>query len=234
MKVEVTHLQKITLTAAQEARLIRLGSATIYEAAGQTGAVDSALRPIDPQMTVVGTAFTVDVEPGDNLMVHLGVVAASPGDVLVVNANGCLDAGPWGDVLTIAAQAAGIRGLVIDGAVRDSSAIIDAGFSTFARGLCIRGTTKTRDGSVGGDIDLAGTRIATGDIIVGDRDGLVVIPKDDYESILARAESRFETELAYREQLLSGATTIDLLGLEPTLKALGHELTAPSRDESSS
>ncbi|MCZ3100005.1 RraA family protein, partial [Acinetobacter baumannii] len=93
----------------------------------QQGAVDPRIAALDPGMRLAGPALTVDIRPGDNLMIHYALTKARPGDVLVVDAKGFADAGPWGDVLTFAAQTIGLAGLVIDGAVRDASSIVEMG-----------------------------------------------------------------------------------------------------------
>lgn len=203
-------------------RLLKLGTATVYEAQGQRGSIASEIRPLDPAMKLVGTALTVNTTPGDNLMFHQAVLMARPGDVLIVDAKGFTDAGPWGDVLTLAAQQAGIAGLVIDGSVRDSEAIIDAGFPVFSRGISIRGTTKVDPGQVGGTINLAGTLVDRDDVIIGDRDGLVVVKAADVLDSLAKAEAREAKEEEFRRRILDeGASTAELLGLLPTLQRYG-------------
>jgi 4-hydroxy-4-methyl-2-oxoglutarate aldolase len=117
--------------------LRKLGAATVYEAQGASGAMDGGIKPIDPRSRLVGPAFTVDIRPADNLMLHYALLKAKPGDVLVVDAKGFLEAGPWGDVLTAQAMRMGLAGLLIDGAVRDADAIVAAGFPVFCRGLSI-------------------------------------------------------------------------------------------------
>ncbi|MFE4542288.1 RraA family protein [Arthrobacter sp. NPDC056727] len=209
-------------TDADLQRLLKLGTATVYEAQGQRGSVASEIRPLDPAMKLVGTALTVSTTPGDNLMFHQAVLMACPGDVLIVDAKGFTDAGPWGDVLTLAAQQAGIAGLVIDGSVRDSEAIIDAGFPVFSRGISIRGTTKVDPGQIGGTINLAGTLVDRGDIIIGDRDGLVVVKAADVLDSLRKAEEREAKEEEFRRRILDeGASTAELLGLLPILQRYG-------------
>lgn len=198
-------------------RLAELGSATIYEAQGQRGAVDERIRPIDPSMILVGPALTVDAGPADNLMLHAALHHAQPGNILVADARGFTRAGAWGDVLTTAAQHVGIAGLVINGAVRDADQIVDAGFPVFALGLSIRGTGKTYRGSVGEPIDLAGQPVRRGDIIVGDRDGLVVIAADELDRSLELANKREAAEDAYRRKIDQGVPTTELLGLAGTL-----------------
>ncbi|MDE2455701.1 MAG: hypothetical protein KGL43_19100, partial [Burkholderiales bacterium] len=96
-------------------QLRALGSATVYEAQGARGALDAGIKPLDTRSRLVGRALTVDTRPADNLMLHYALLKAVPGDVLVVDAKGFLEAGPWGDVLTAAAIKAGIAGLVING-----------------------------------------------------------------------------------------------------------------------
>ncbi|WP_104177320.1 RraA family protein [Cryobacterium sp. Y50] len=199
-------------------RLLRSGTATIYEAQGQRGALDSELRPLDPSMKVVGPALTVDTQPGDNLTIHAALPRAVPGEVLVINAHGAVSCGPWGDILTAAAMQAGIAGLVIDGAVRDTAAIIATGFPVFARGVSIRGTTKSRWGTVGQPINLAGTTISNGDIVVGDRDGLVVVDAAALEKVAQATFDRDAIEQDYRAKILTGISTAELLGLVPTIR----------------
>ncbi|KUM36352.1 4-carboxy-4-hydroxy-2-oxoadipate aldolase/oxaloacetate decarboxylase [Arthrobacter sp. EpRS71] len=217
-----TNAEVSEYTHEQLQRLKQLGTATVYEAQGQRGSIASEIRPLDPAMKLVGTALTVNTTPGDNLMFHQAVLMARPGDVLVVDAKGFTDAGPWGDVLTLAAQQAGIAGLVIDGSVRDSEAIIEAGFPVFSRGISIRGTTKVDPGEVGGTINLAGTLVERGDIIIGDRDGLVVVKAADVLDSLEKAEAREAKEEEFRRRILDeGASTAELLGLLPTLQRYG-------------
>ena len=210
-----------TLSPEQVDVIHRLGAATIYEAQGQRGAMDSGIKPLDPSFFVAGRALTVDAKPADNLILHYAITIAKPGDVLVVDAKGFLEAGPWGDVMTFAAQRAGIAGLVIDGSVRDSSAIVAAGFPVFSRGVCMKGTEKKQPGRVNVGILCGGVEVKPGDIVVGDRDGIMVISAADLEQSIALAIKREEKEVASRKALAQGKTTVELLGLGPVLKGLG-------------
>jgi 4-hydroxy-4-methyl-2-oxoglutarate aldolase len=204
-------------TSEQLHRLRQLGAATIYEAQGQRGAIASSIKPIDPSMTLAGPALTVDCGPADNLMLHAALEHAQSGDILVADAKGFMDAGPWGDILTAAAQQVGIAGLVINGAVRDADQIVGMGFPVFARGLSIRGTSKLYKGSIGKPITLAGTCVDNGDIIVGDRDGLVVIAAAELSDSIALAEARESKEAGFRDKISEGVSTVELLGLTSTL-----------------
>ena len=202
--------------------LKRLGTATVHEAQGQVGAMDSGMKPIDPSRRLAGPALTVDSLPQDNLALHLALAHAKPGDVLVVDAKGFLEGGPWGDVLTLAAMRRGIAGLVIDGAIRDSDAIIGMGFPVFARGLSIKATHKNHAGRIGSEIVCGGQAVRTGDVILGDRDGLVVL-RGDIEDVIAASEAREAKEERMRERIQAGESTVDILQLRPTLERLGVE-----------
>jgi 4-hydroxy-4-methyl-2-oxoglutarate aldolase len=198
-----------------------LGAATVYEAQGAKGALDSGMKPIDPTSRLAGPAYTVDAHPADNLILHHAVMKAQPGDVLVVDAKGFLEAGPWGDVLTILAIKRGIAGMVINGCVRDANLIISLGFPIFCRGLSIKGTAKNQPGKVGVPVMIGEVVINPGDIIVGDRDGLVVVAKDEVEKTVASAISREEKEDKMREAIEQGASTAELLNLTGTLARFG-------------
>lgn len=199
-----------------------LGAATVYEAQGAKGALDYGMKPIDPTSRLAGPALTVDVRPGDNLMLHHAVLQAKPGDVLVVDAKGFMEAGPWGDVLTIQAMKLGIAGLVINGCVRDANLIIGLGFPVFCRGLSIKGTGKNQPGKVNVPVCIGDVVIRPGDIIVGDRDGLCVVAKEEVDTAIASSLAREDKEAQQRIAIEAGtATTVDLLKLGDTLKRLG-------------
>ena len=200
--------------------LRQLGAATIYEAQGARGAFDSGIKPIAPGMRLAGPAFTVDTRPADNLMLHYAMLKARPGDVLVVDAKGFLEAGVWGDVFTEQAQRIGLAGLVIHGAVRDAAAMTQAGFPVFSRGLSIKGTGKHQPGRINVTISIGDVGIDPGDIIVGDQDGVVVVRRHEVDAVLAQSRQREEKEACFRQQIRDGATTVELLGLEETLRRL--------------
>lgn len=197
------------------------GAATVYEAQGAHGAFDSGIKPIDPAMRLVGPAFTVDARPADNLILHLAVQKAPPGHVLVVDAKAFMEAGPWGDILTLQAMQRGIAGLVISGCVRDADAITQMGFPVFCRGLSIKGTGKNQPGLLNATLQIGGTTVRAGDIIVGDRDGLVVVPHDAVDQVLKASRAREDKEAQQRAAIAAGTSTIELLGLQPTLDRLG-------------
>lgn len=204
------------------AQLRDLGTATVYEAQGAKGALDSGMKPIDPTVRLAGPALTVDARPADNLILHHAVLKAKPGDVLVVDAKGFMEAGPWGDVLTLQAMKLGIAGLVINGCVRDANLIIDLGFPVFCRGLSIKGTGKNQPGKVNVPICIGDALIRPGDIIVGDRDGLVVVAQDEVDMAIANSIAREEKEVQQRKAIEAGSSnTVELLNLGDTLKRFG-------------
>lgn len=199
-----------------------LGAATVYEAQGAKGALDSGMKPIDPTVRLAGPALTVDARPADNLILHYAVLQAKPGDILVVDAKAFMEAGPWGDVLTIQAMKLGIAGLVINGCVRDANLIIDLGFPVFCRGLSIKGTGKNQPGRVNVPICFGDVQINPGDIVVGDRDGLVVVARDEVDSAISASLAREEKEARQRAAIEAGtSTTAELLNLGETLKRFG-------------
>jgi 4-hydroxy-4-methyl-2-oxoglutarate aldolase len=212
----------LMITQEKLVQLRDLGTATIYEAQGAKGALDSGMKPIDPTVRMAGPALTVDARPADNLILHYAVLKAKPGDILVVDAKAFMEAGPWGDVLTLQAMKLGIAGLVVNGCVRDANLIIDLGFPVFCRGLSIKGTGKNQPGKVNVPITIGDVVIRPGDIVVGDRDGLVVVAQDEVDMAIASSIAREEKEVKQRQAIEAGTSnTVELLNLGETLKKFG-------------
>lgn len=191
-----------------------LGTATLHEAAGKIGALPSAIKPIAPGGAICGPAFTVKSAPGDNLWLHRAIAAAQPGDVLLVDVFGHYEAGYWGDIMTTASLARGLGGLVIDGCVRDGAEIAASGFPVFARGLCIRGTGKdpAGQGFLAEPLALGDCLIEPGDLLRGDMDGVVVIPRGALAEAVEKGKARDVKEATVMEKLRAGETTMDLYG----------------------
>lgn len=200
-------------------RLGEFDPASLYEAAGQTGMVDPRIRPAWPSAKICGLALTVCCPPGDNLMLHVAVAHAFPGAVLVATTGPYLLAGAWGEVLTAAAQARGVTGLVIDGAVRDIEAIRDAQFPVFARGCAIGSCTKDRVGRLNVPVQVGGCTVHPGDAVVGDGDGLVVVSQACVSAVYEAAMQRRQREEEIIVELRRGRTTLELLGLVDPLAA---------------
>ena len=190
----------------------KFSSATLHEAMGRYGDLPSGIKPISPHMKVCGTAYPVKTMPCDNTILHRAYAYAKPGDVLVVDCSGYYEAGYWGDLMSLGAKTQGIAGLVIDGCVRDADDIEAMGFPVFSRGLCIKGTGKHGDGTLNEPIILGNWTIYPGDVIVGDRDGVVVVPQEKVLETIEKATAREEKEAGVRKQLLEGKTSIAIYG----------------------
>ena len=193
-------------------QLSKFSSATICEALGNIGFLPSGIKPISPKMKVCGPAYTIKTMPRDNVLLHRAYAYAQAGDVLIANCSGFYEAGYWGDLMSLGAKTKGINGLVIDACVRDADDIEAMGFPVFSRGLCIRGTSNHGDGTLNEPIIIGDVLINPGDIIVGDRDGVVVIPFNKIEETIEKALARETKEERTREELRKGKVSIDVYG----------------------
>ncbi|HVB94903.1 MAG TPA: hypothetical protein VND67_11300 [Acidimicrobiales bacterium] len=193
----------------------RFGSATLGECGART--LPPRVQAIWPGASLAAPALPVSCTPADNLAIHVAVARGPAGTALVVDVGDVPDRGYFGEVLTTAAQARGIVGLVIDGGVRDVAALRGLGFPVFASMVALPGASKVAAGTVGQTIQVAGVPVALGDWVVADADGVVIVPGGKIEEIVAAAEVRTDKELEYFERLRSGATTVELLGLDSAL-----------------
>lgn len=199
---------------ALKERAARQSTATVHEAAGRIGALPASLKPLCPSQKLSGPAFPVKSPPGDNLWLHRAIYRAAPGDVLVVDA-GDAEYGAWGEVMALAAQVRGIAGLVIATGVRDSQRMVEMGFPVFASQIAIRGTGKDPDGAgtLNQPITLGNVTINPGDWVLGDADGVVVIPASRTAEIIDKAEGRDDAEQAIFARLRAGDSTIAIYNL---------------------
>jgi 4-hydroxy-4-methyl-2-oxoglutarate aldolase len=202
-------------------RLRVFETATVHEASGGKGALSSDIKPLDPRMRVCGPAITVACRPGDNLIIHKAIYAAEAGDVLVVTMGGYVEGGAWGEIMTVAAQARGIAGLISDGSVRDSRSIIESGFPVFAKGISIKGTTKDSLGFINYPLCIGGTTVNPGDVVLGDADGIVVVAGGALVEVLEKCRLRREREEKIKQELKMGKSTLELYGFEKILQAKG-------------
>jgi len=198
-----------------------LSSATVHEASGGKGALSSRIKPLSPKMRVLGPAVTVELRPGDNLMLHKAIYVAKPGDVIVADAKGYTEAGAWGEIMAVAAKERGIAGLVFNGAVRDSEAIIRLEFPVFCCGLSIKGTEKISLGYINHPLNIDNVTINPGDLVLGDADGVVIVKINEAEEVYQKSLSREEKETLYKEQVRNGYSTLDLSGFSEVLKIRG-------------
>ena len=205
--------------AETRAWLGAFGSATL----GESGARIMAPRiaPAWPGAKVAAPVFPVRCTSGDNLAIHVAAAEAPPGSVLVVDVGELSDYGYWGEVLTTGARARGIEGLVIDGGVRDILAIETLGFPVFASTIALRGASKNQPGAVNIPIRCGGAALVRGDWVVGDADGVVIVPGEHLHTVLEQAAARTKSEAAMLEALRGGKTTVKLLKLDTTAVRFG-------------
>jgi len=195
-------------------------AATIHEAMGRRGALDPIIKPLDPSMKAVGRALTVKCHPGDNVMLVKAISMAKENDVIVVDMGGLENIGPFGAVLATECVAKKLGGLVFNCCVRDSADIIAMGLPVFSTGLCIRGTVKATLGTINHTITCGSQIICPGDLILGDADGVVVIPLEEAEAVLEACRKRVEKEDLYMERLRNGESAFDLYGYQTLFEKL--------------
>ncbi|MFE7276840.1 RraA family protein [Streptomyces sp. NPDC057623] len=184
-------------------------TATLYEASLATArACDPGLRAAWPGARVAGPAFTVQGIGGDNLALHGAVATAPAGSVLVVDLQGAQH-GHWGEILAVAARHRGILGLVVDGGVRDTAEQAELGFPVFARHITVVGTGKEHPGRFHAPVRVGGVVVRPGDLVVGDADGVVVVPAESVTKTLDRSDDRVAAEQRALKAIRSGMTTVE-------------------------
>jgi RraA family protein len=172
----------------------RYASSILADVAGRRGALHGRIAPLAPSMRFAGPALTVEVRPGDNLMIHAALAVAQPGDVIVVDGKGDLSAALMGEIMSQQAMALGVVAVVIDGAVRDSEAIRELGFPMFAAGLNPNGPTKSVAGRLNHPVSIGGVTVRPGDLVVGDADGVTVIEREKAAALLPLAAEKVAAE----------------------------------------
>ncbi|WP_263772948.1 RraA family protein [Propionivibrio soli] len=175
-------------------RASSFASSILADVAGRRGALHGRISPLSPTMRFAGPALTVEVRPGDNLMIHAAMAIAKPGDVILVDGKGDLNSALMGEIMSQQCVALGIAAVVIDGAVRDSEAICELGFPMFAAGLNPNGPTKSVSGRLNHPISIGGVSVSPGDLVVGDADGVTVIERDKAAAMLPLAEQKVVAE----------------------------------------
>jgi 4-hydroxy-4-methyl-2-oxoglutarate aldolase len=188
---------------------------------GRCNSMTADMKPAWPGATVVGPALTVRTFPADNLMIHKAVTLAKPGDVLLVNAGGYKDYAVFGDLLGLSCKVHQLAGIVIDGASRDADGMRAIEFPVFARAILPAGPFKDSPGAINLPVSCAGVAVQPGDIIVGDADGVVVVPQAHAADVLAKAQAAVAKEQTMRERILKGEYIYDILKLGDVLKGLG-------------
>ena len=213
----------MNMDKATRERLAQIPTGNVADnntSAPRQGVMDSGIKPLDSTSRMVGRAFTVRCRPGDNLAVHQGLNAAGEGDVLVLDCGGYTEAGHFGDITALACLMRGIAGVVIDGACRDVEDIKELGLPVFVRGVNPRGTTKAVLGELAVPVTCGGINVRPGDVVLGDCDGVVVVPREVEDEVFAAAQAKFEKELHQVEALRTGVGTMELLGFDKIVAEL--------------
>ena len=177
------------------------------------------LRPMHKSGYLAGPALTVKTRPGDNLMIHKALTLAQPGDVIVVDAGGDLTNSLFGEIMVATAVKIGVAGVVLNGAVRDSEEIGQGSFPLYAAGVTHRGPYKDGPGEVNVPIAIDGMVIHAGDLILGDADGLLCVPFDEVEEVLAATHKKMELEKQMLADIAAGK--LDTSWIDATLKRIG-------------
>jgi RraA family protein len=206
-------------TAEQINAAKTFAASIMADAAGRRGALDGRIQPLASHMQLCGPAFTVEVRPGDNLMIHAALVLARPGDVLVIDGQADTRCALMGELMCKHAVAAGLAGLVVDGAIRDRGDLRESNFPVFACTSNPNGPTKNLAGRIGHPVSVGGVTVNAGDLVSADQDGVLVVPRQDIDIVLEGARKKVQAEHKRREDIANGNLVYDWL--EQALKNVG-------------
>jgi len=195
-------------------------SSILADVAGRRGAMDGRLKPLSPSMRLAGPAFTIEIRPGDNLMIHAAMAMARPGDILVVDGKADRSCALMGSIMLNACKKLGLGGVVLDAAVRDTEELRELGFPVYAIAANPNGPTKYVPGRINWPISCGGVAVRAGDLVIGDADGIVVIEREKAGSLLGLAAAKVADERARIADILSGKS-IRPKWLEASLRAAG-------------
>ncbi|HET7547503.1 MAG TPA: hypothetical protein VFJ86_07030 [Usitatibacter sp.] len=202
------------------AKASQFAASILADVAGRRGTMDGRIAPVSPAMRMAGPAFTIEVRPGDNLMIHAAMSMARPGDVLVVDGKADRTCALMGAIMISACRKMGFGGAVLDAAVRDTEELRELGFPVFAVGANPNGPTKFVPGRINWPVSCGGISVQPGDLVVGDADGVVVIEREKAASLLDAAAKKVDDEKARFADIAAGRN-LKPKWLEPALRAAG-------------
>ena len=169
-------------------------SSILADVAGRRGALHGRIQALRPRMKLAGPALTVEVRPGDNLMIHAAIALARPGDVLVIDGKADQTSALMGTIMMTACRQRGIAGVVVDGAVRDSLEIDAMDYPVFSVGTNPNGPTKNIGGRIGHPVTVGGVSVRAGDFVIGDGDGVMGVEREKIASLIGAARKKVEDE----------------------------------------
>ena len=192
----------------------------LADVAGRRGTLDGRIQPLSRTMRMAGPAFTIEVRPGDNLMIHAAMTMAKPGDILVVDGRADRTCALMGSIMINACAKLGIGGVVLDAAHRDTEELLELGFPIYSLGSNPNGPTKFVPGRINWPVSCGGVAVSPGDLVVGDADGVVVIEREKAASLLDAAAKKVADERA-RLADIAASRNLSPKWLEGSLRAAG-------------
>ncbi|GAA4917154.1 4-hydroxy-4-methyl-2-oxoglutarate aldolase [Actinomycetospora succinea] len=199
------------------------GVATVHEALGRTGYLGPEFRPAWAGARAGGTAVTALCWPGDNLMIHVAVEQCRPGDVLVVATASPSTDGLFGELLATSLARRGVRGVVLACGLRDVADLREMAFPAWSRAVSAQGSVKATAGAVNVPVTLGNQVVHPGDVVLGDDDGVMVVPRGDVARALTASQARLEKEAASRAAFRDGELGLDRYGLRDRIEEFGIE-----------